>query len=74
MSKQEYLNNILQLAADTNRRNSNADWAQHEGMYSRALALLGLRLTLYQEFNDIQGAMDTQWAMNQVRQHLAQVK
>lgn len=74
VSKQEYLNNILQLAADTNRNNSDADWAQHEGMYSRALALLGLRLQIYQDLDDAMGMRHTQWAMQQVRQHLAQVK
>lgn len=74
VSKQEYLDNILQIAADTNRHNSNADWAQHEGMYSRALALLNLRLSIYSDLGDAAGMADTQWAMIHVRRQLSQVK
>lgn len=70
VSRQEYLNNILQLAAGTDSRNSNADWAQHPGMYSRALHLLKLRLVFYQDLSDWSGMEDTQWAIEQVRKQL----
>lgn len=73
ISKQEYLDNILRQAADTNSRNSDADWAQHPGMYSRALDLLGRRLLVYQDMNDVRGMADTQWAISQVRKQLKQV-
>jgi hypothetical protein len=66
VSRQDYLNNILDLAANTNSDNSQKAWAQYPTTSQRAQSLLNLRLKFYIQNNDTDAVADTQWAIKQV--------
>jgi len=66
ISRQDYLNNILDLAANTNSGNSQKSWAQYPTTSQRTQALLNLRLQFYIQNDDTQAVADTQWAIKQV--------
>lgn len=70
LSRQAYLETIINSAQTTDRFNSNADWAQAKTWQARALALLAARLLIYQDMNDAKGMADTQWAIAQVKKQV----
>jgi len=70
LSRQAYLETIINSAQTTNRFNNDKDWAQHQTWQQRALALLAARLLIYQDLGDAKAMADTQWAIAQVKKQV----